>query len=96
MLIWLEDAPLYGCDGDNDVTSFIDEMPNSNPELGLCVNRQIHRHSQTCHKKSKEECRFNFPQPPLKSTNILYPLENSVSETEIRKHKDNWKNISKH
>lgn len=49
MLIWLEDAPVYGCDGDNDVTSFIDEiitckMPNSNPELGLRVNRQIHRH----------------------------------------------------
>ena len=54
MLIWLEDAPVYGCDGDNDVTSFIDEiitckMPNSNPELVLRVNRQIHRHSQTCH-----------------------------------------------
>ena len=25
MLIWFEDAPVYGCDGDDEVTSFIDE-----------------------------------------------------------------------
>lgn len=70
MLIWLEDAPLYGCNGDDKVTSFIDEiitckMPNNDAELGLLVNRQNHRHSQTCCKKSKAECRFNFPQPPV-------------------------------
>ena len=34
MLICLEDAPVYGCDGDDEVTSFIDEiitckMPNT-------------------------------------------------------------------
>ena len=101
MLIWLEDARVYGCDGDDEVTSFIDEiitckMPNNNPELRLLVNRQIHRHSQTCRKKSKAECRFNFPQPPMNSTKILYPLETDMCETEVRKHKDNWKNISKH
>ena len=101
MLIWFEDAPVYGCDGDDEVTSFIDEiitckMPNNNPELRLLVNRQIHRHSQTCRKKSKAECRFNFPQPPMNSTKILYPLETDMCETEVRKHKDNWKNISKH
>ena len=32
----------------------------------------------------------------MKSTNILYPLENDISETEISKHKYNWKNINKH
>ena len=56
MLIWFEDAPVYGCGGDDEVTSFIDEiitckMPKNNPELRLLVNRQIHRHSQTCRKK---------------------------------------------
>ena len=101
MLIWLEDAPVYGCDGDDEVTSFIDEiitckMSNNNPELGLLVNRQIHRHSQTCRKKSKAECRFNFPQPPMKSAKILYPLENDVCGTEVKKHENNWKNIRKH
>ena len=101
MLIWLEDAPVYGSDSDDELTSFIDEiitckMPSNDSELALLVNRQIHRHSQTCRKKSKAECRFNFPQPPMKSTNILHPLDNDMCETAIRKHKDDWKNISKH
>ena len=99
MLIWLESAPVYGFDEDEDVTSFIDEIitckkPDNDPELQVLVNRQIHRHCQTCRKKSKAECRFNFPQPPMKSTSILYPLDN-MSDTDIRKHKDNWRNITK-
>ena len=101
MLIWLEDAPAYGCNDDKDVTTFIDKIitckkPDDDPELALLVNRQIHRHCQTCRKKSKAECRFNFPQPPMKSTTILHPLGDDVSETDVRKHKDTWKNISKH
>lgn len=56
MLIWFEDAPVYGCDSDDDITSFIDQIitckkPANDLELGLLVNRQIHRHSQTCRKK---------------------------------------------
>ena len=98
MLIWLESAPVYGCDDDEDVTSFIDEIitcrkPDNDPELQFLVNRQIHRHCQTCRKKSKAECRFNFPQPPMKSTSILYPLDD-MSDTDIQKHKDNWRNIT--
>ena len=47
MLIWLEDAPVYGHDSD-DVTSFIDEIitckkTDNDPELEQLVNRQIHR-----------------------------------------------------
>lgn len=96
MRIWLEDAPVYGCDNDRVVTSFIDEIitckkSDNDPELEHFVNRQIHWHCQTCHKNSKAECRFNFPQLPMKSTSILHPLGSDVSETDIRKHKDNWK-----
>ena len=98
MLIWLEDAPVYGCE---DVTSFIDKIITyegpSGQELGLLVNKQIHRHCQTCCKKSKNaECRFNFPQPLMKSTSILYPLGNDMSQNEIGKRKDMWKGVSKH
>ena len=32
----------------------------------------------------------------MNSTKILYPLETDMCETEVRKQKDNWKNISKH
>ena len=33
------------------------------------------RHSHTCKKKSKSECRFDYPQPPIRATEILYPLK---------------------
>ena len=66
MLIWLEDAPVFGVDSDDKVIAFIDkiikcERPTNNPELLTLVNRQIHRHSHTCRKKSKTECRFQLP-----------------------------------
>ena len=77
MLIWLENAPTFGEDSDCDVVSFIDkiitcEKLTENPDLLALVNRQVHRHSHTCRKKSKSVCRFNYPQPPMRSTKILY------------------------
>ena len=87
MLIWLENAPTFGEDFDGDVVSFINGdvvsfidkiicgKPNDNPDLLALVNRQVHRHSHTCRKKSKSVCRFNHPQPPMRSTKILYPLD---------------------
>ncbi len=100
MLIWLEDAPVFGVDCDDKVTAFIDkiiscERPTDNPELLKLVNRQIHRHSHTCREKRKTECRFNYPQPPMRSTKILYPLDSSVQERDIKHHKETWKTIKK-
>ena len=100
MLIWLEDAPVFGVDSDDKVIAFIDkiiscEKPTNKPELLKLVNRQIHRHSQTCQKKSKTECRFNYPQPPMSSAKILYPLDSDMQESELKQHKDSWKSIKK-
>lgn len=66
MMIWLEGAPAFGIDKDEDVTSFIDKIitcakPKDNANLLELVNRQTHRHSHTCRKKSN-------PQPPMRST----------------------------
>ena len=99
MLIWLEDAPVFGVDKDEDVSSFIDKIitcrkPNDDTTLLNLVNRQMHRHSHTCRKKSKNVCRFNYPQPPMRSTQILQPLEN-VSEADVKTLKDLWKQIKK-
>ena len=102
MLIWLENAPEFGEDSDNKVTSFIDniitcEKPVHNPELLELVNRQIHRHSHTCRKKFKNESRFNYPQPPMRETVILYPFaEDEIPASEIRSHKDLWKNVNQY
>jgi hypothetical protein len=101
MLIWLENAPTFGVDLDRDVVSFIDkiitcEKPNDNPELITLVNRQVHRHSHTCRKKSKSVCRFNYLQPPMRSTKILHPLDTVDMDDELDQHKDTWKLIKKH
>lgn len=69
MLIWLEDAPVFGVDDDDDkIESFIDkiiscEKPANNSELQKLVNRQCHRHSHTFPKKSKNEFRLNYQNP---------------------------------
>lgn len=98
MLIWLENAPVFGVDKDEDVIAFIDQTitctkPENNATLLELVNRQTHRHSHTCRKKSRNICRFNYPQPPMRSTQILYPLDDDTSQTVIRNRKDLWKNI---
>ena len=56
MLIWLDNAPVFGVDKDEDVVAYIDRVikcskPESNTELQDLVNRQTQRHSHTCRKK---------------------------------------------
>ena len=58
MLMWLEDAPVFGVDEDENVASFIDKIvscrkPDDDTTLLNLVNRQMHRHSHTCRKNQK-------------------------------------------
>ena len=98
MLIWLDNAPVFGVDKDEDVVAYIDRIitcskPESDPELQDLVNRQTHRHSHTCRKKSKNICRFNYPQPPMRCTQILYPLDNDTSPAVAKSSKELWNSI---
>lgn len=98
MLLWLENAPKFGEDSDQEVTSFIDNImtcqkPSNDADLLKLVNRQIHRHSHTCRKKSRSECRFNYPQPPMKETTILYPLDTDITQSQRKLHEGTWKNL---
>ena len=70
------------------------EKPNDNPDLLALVNRQVHRHSHTCRKKCV--CRFNDPQPPMRSTKILYPLDEDDDTDEPEHHKETWKIAQKY
>jgi len=95
MIIWLENAPVFTVD-----TEFIDniiccQLPVNDPELQKMANRQIHRHFNTCRRKSKNECWFNYPKPPMRATEILYPLENNTPRHNTEQHKDTWKTIKK-
>ena len=102
MLIWLENAPTFGIDFDCDVVKFIDriitcEKPTEDSDLLALVNRQVHRHSHTCRKKTKSVCRFNYPQPPMRTTKILYPLDaDNMHDHKLDQHKDAWQFIKKH
>ena len=92
MLIWLDNAPVFGVD--KDVLAYIDRVitcskPESNPELQDLVNRQTHQHSHTCWKI----CRFNYPQPPMRCTQILYPLDNDISPGVVKSSKELWKSM---
>ena len=80
------------------VTGFIDQIiscqwPVDDPVLQKLVKRQFHRHSHACKKNSKNECRFNYPQLPMRATEILYPLGTDLPQHEIKQHKDTWKTI---
>ena len=98
MLIWLDNAPVFGVDKDEDVVAYIDRVitcrkPESDPELQDLVNRQTHRHSHTCRKKSKNICRFNYPQPPMRCIQILYPLDDDMFPAVVKSSKELWKTM---
>lgn len=82
----------------NKLTAYIDKIitcrkPADDPQLLNLVNGQVHRHSHTCSKNTKSQCRFNYPQPPMKHTMILYPLDKETPDNEITMHKGNWQTI---
>lgn len=80
MLIWCEHAPVYGEDPTEDVIKFIvskitcADSLKTDPALQNLVLLQTHRHSHTCRKRSKKECRFGFPKPTMNNTCILQPM----------------------
>ena len=98
MLIWLEGAPQFQVDSDVQLPAYIDKLITchkqpSELELLNLVNRQVHRHSHTCRENTKTQCRFNYPQPPMKHSMILYPLDKDVADNEFKMHKGNWQTI---
>ena len=83
MLVWLENTSQFSIDSDANVTSYIDNIiscqkPTDNHEPLKLVNRQVHRYSHSCRKNTKSYGGFNYPQPPLKQTEILYPLNTDI------------------
>ena len=100
MLLWIKNAPIFGIDDDNEVISFIDSIitcqkPSGNLNLITLVNRQIHRHSHSCRKRKKNECRFNYPQPPMETTQILHPLDKDIEPHLLKNYKEMWTRIKK-
>ena len=101
-LIWLENAPRFGSDSDEKVIGFVKKVincqkPTDNSELllNLSTDQYIYRHSRTCRKQSKTECRFNYPQPPMRATTILYPVDvEEEDQTQLKQLKDAKKQLN--
>lgn len=92
ILIWVEKAPKYKEDSDDDVISFINNHVSCSKsnELKEITNLQIHKHSKTCRKGGHPICRFGFPFPPFQNTVILEPLD-----FEIEKYKALYREVPK-
>ena len=75
---------------------FLKDIWPSKEEIEELVQYQHHAHGRTCRKRNKNECRFNFPQPPMQNTCILCPLEDGIPEKEKENHKQNWEKVKKY
>ena len=83
MVVWVENAPKFKKDPDQEVVEFIDKYiscelpPESDEELHEIVTSvQVHskNHTKSCRKTGKV-CRFNYPKPPSNRTFICRPVD---------------------
>ncbi|XP_033741835.1 uncharacterized protein LOC117328415 [Pecten maximus] len=79
MLMWIKNSPKYKSSSESEIVQFVEKYiscsGNVSDHLKPLVDIQTHKHSKTCRKKGKAECRFGFPLPPLPKTLILEPLD---------------------
>lgn len=54
MLLWIENAPIYGETSTKEIETFIDRhcKCSKNEEISELINYQTHRHARTCKKMS--------------------------------------------
>ena len=95
-ILWIQDAPQLERDSNEDVVHFIDDFITTSTDIDEdLVKLQRHRHTHTCkknHKNHKNACRFNFPLPPMRKTQVLEPLP--LQDREV--HKANWKKVKQY
>ena len=78
IMFWIKDSPIYSKSDDCEVVEFVDQHISCSmevsPEAEDALQMQMHKHSRTCRKGGKSICRFGFPQPSMRQTQILKPL----------------------
>ncbi|XP_062567926.1 uncharacterized protein LOC134230168 [Saccostrea cucullata] len=97
MIVWIENAPKYHENNEQEIVNYVDNYLKCEKNEDDLTGLQVHKHSQTCKKRSKAVCRFGFPLPPLEKTLILEPLECEVDKyrkmyDEIQKQLNDMKN----
>ena len=85
-LFWVKMAPQYPKNLNEEIVTFVDryitcQKLDSSIEMED-LNLQMHRHAKTCKKAGHKICRFNCPLPPMPTTMILKPLDESSFDEE--------------
>lgn len=82
MLVWIEGAPKYGENSNEEIADFVQKHSTcqKNDDIPELINYQTHRHARTCRKRGQNICRFNFPLPPMSSTQLLEPFQEFEKE----------------
>ena len=100
-LLWIKDSPKFEISKTEDIEIFVDTYIQCykppvelDPELSALVANQLHRHSHTCRKGRKFQCRFGYPKPPMPETLLLEPMKED--EVDKDKHKKNYAVIQQH
>ena len=95
MLVWIKNSPKYGTEDERNITDYIDSIAscsqNVTQECKEYLAMQMHKHSRSCRKGGKPECRFGIPFPPMRQTLILQPFEGDNRSI----YEDHYKNIQK-
>ncbi|KAJ8049970.1 hypothetical protein HOLleu_02958 [Holothuria leucospilota] len=98
ILFWIENAPNINNNTVQQVTKFVDKYisctDNVNTNCQPMLQLQQHKHSKTCRKGGKPICRFGFPKPPMKKTQLLKPIESDCTLENLNIMKQNYKRIS--
>ena len=96
MLVWIKNSPKYGDDNKEEVIHYINTVASSNanvdPSSEKYLAMQKHKHSRTCRKGGKAECRFGIPFPPMRETVILQPFEGDDRSI----YEEHFKTVQKH
>ncbi len=74
--MWVQNAPQFGISPNETIENFIDKYITIDQTffpIEIC-SAQIDQHKQTCQKKNRPICQFQYPKLPMKSTTNILPL----------------------
>lgn len=68
---------------------------DSDDDMKLLISFQTHSHTHTCRKggRAQQNCRFGFPRPPMRTTQILQVLPKDTDKAERKRLKEIFSKI---
>ena len=97
-VLWTAEPKVYNVHPNEEVIRYIDHHVTVEPSEDLrdeLFKLQIHKHGKSCRRRRDgvTVCRFSFPWPPMEETDIICPLDESISPTDRTLHCSNFVRI---